>query len=89
MLSKAEEAALPGYLFKPAGEERETRTASDDYDPWGSTPLNDAVGSTLADLKAIVRRAENAIGSVTIITDGEENSSEKYTTEKVACMIEA
>lgn len=77
------------YLFKNQPVENVKHITSDDYVPWGSTPLNDAVGSTLADLKAIARRAENAIGSVTIITDGEENSSEKYTTEKVACMIEA
>lgn len=59
-----------------------------DYRPWGGTPLNDTVGSTLTDLKATVRQAENAIGSVTILTDGEENSSKRYTTEKVARMIE-
>ena len=61
---------------------------TEDYRPWGGTPLNDAVGSTLTDLKATVRQAENAIGSVTILTDGEENSSKRYTTEKVARMIE-
>jgi len=77
------------YLIKNLPVEKVKHITSDDYDPWGCTPLNDAVGSTLTDLKATVRRAENAIGSVTIITDGEENSSEKYTTEKVAGMIEA
>lgn len=75
------------YLIKNLPVGKVKHITLDDYDPWGSTPLNDAVGSTLSDLKATVRRAENAIGSVTIITDGEENSSEKYTIEKVARMI--
>ena len=60
---------------------------ADDYEPWGMTPLYDAVGSTLSDLKAAVAGAEMAIGSVTIITDGAENSSQDYDLRKVADMI--
>lgn len=59
------------------------------YTPWGSTPLYDAVGSTLADLKAVVKEKEMAIGNVTIITDGMENASKYYTREKVVQMIDA
>ena len=59
-----------------------------DYEPWGATPLNDAVGATLADLKAICKTQQDAIGSVTIITDGMENSSQEYSTAHVAKMIE-
>ncbi len=61
----------------------------DDYKPWGSTPLYDAVGSTLSDLKATTKGCEDAIGSVTIITDGYENSSTCYDLPKVAKMIAA
>ncbi len=57
------------------------------YRPNGMTPLYDAVGSTLVDLKTIVKECELAIGSVTIITDGYENASRHYTHEKVARMI--
>lgn len=60
-----------------------------DYEPWGCTPLYDAVGGTLADLKAATKDCEDAIGSVTIITDGYENSSTRYDLPKVAKMIAA
>lgn len=75
------------YIFKnmPIGEVR--NITGKDYEPWGCTPLNDAVGMTLADLKATTKTKENAIGSVTIITDGYENASKEYTVDKVAKMI--
>ncbi len=57
------------------------------YVPNGMTPLYDAVGSTLVDLKTIVEERQLAIGSVTIITDGYENASHHYSHEKVASMI--
>ncbi|MCC8070850.1 MAG: hypothetical protein LIO90_03495 [Bacteroidales bacterium] len=58
------------------------------YDPWGGTPLYDAVGSTLVDLRSVVNSKPMAIGSVTIITDGMENSSRHYTRARVANMID-
>ena len=75
------------YIFKnvPVGEVK--NITDKDYEPWGCTPLNDAVGMTLADLKATTKSKENAIGSVTIITDGYENASREYTIDKVAQMI--
>lgn len=60
-----------------------------DYEPWGSTPLYDAVGSTLSELRAIAQTHENATGIITIITDGYENSSTHYTLEKVTKIISA
>ncbi len=59
------------------------------YEPNGCTPLYDAVGSTLVDLKATTKEKDLAIGSVTIITDGMENSSRHYTHKQVADMISA
>lgn len=68
----------------------EARTISrEDYRPWGCTPLYDAVGSTLADLRAKIGDDVAATASVTIITDGMENSSTHYDREKVASMISA
>lgn len=77
------------YIIKnqPIGEAKNIGPA--DYEPWGGTPLYDAVGGTVAELKALTASKELAIGSVTIITDGYENSSEQYTQEKVANMISA
>ncbi len=59
------------------------------YEPNGCTPLYDAVGATLVDLKATVKEKELAIGSVTIITDGMENASRHYSHKQVADMISA
>ena len=59
------------------------------YKPWGATPLYDAVGSTLADLKAVTKDEEMAVGNVTIITDGMENASCHYSYAKVLQMIDA
>ncbi len=59
------------------------------YRPYGGTPLYEAVGSTLVDLKGKVDDKEFAVGPVTIITDGMENSSESYTPGKIVNMIEA
>lgn len=75
------------YLVKnqPIDEVKDITSA--DYNPEGCTPLNDAVGSTLTDLQYKTKGIEGAIGSVTIITDGEENSSTHYTTSKVSQMI--
>lgn len=77
------------YLVKnvPA---REVADINDElYLPCGNTPLYDAIGSTLADLKSLVKEKAMAIGNVTIITDGMENSSQHYDLRQVAKMISA
>ncbi len=77
------------YIIKNEPVDKVKHITGDDYEPCGCTPLYDAVGSTLTDLKATAKRSEDAIGSVTIITDGYENSSSHYSLAKVAKMIEA
>ena len=77
------------YLIKNLPVKDVKHITSKDYDPCGCTPLFDAVGSTLTDLKRKVDKEQSAIGSVTIITDGEENSSEHYTGSQVAEMIDS
>lgn len=76
------------YLIKNVPANAVQHITSEDYEPDGCTPLNDAVGMTLVDLKVSCKSKPNAIGSVTIITDGMENSSKEYTTTQVARMIE-
>ena len=76
------------YLIKNQPIDEVKHITDKDYEPYGCTPLNDAVGMTLADLKATCASKPNAIGSVTIITDGMENSSTEYSTSQVAKMIE-
>lgn len=75
------------YLFKNVPASAAMEIGPNDYKPYGGTPLLDAVGSCLADMKATVGDNPDAIGSVTIITDGEENSSVRYTYGQVARMI--
>lgn len=57
------------------------------YEPCGCTPMLDAIGQTLTDLKAIADTHEDAVATVTIITDGYENSSTQYTWQEVNRMI--
>lgn len=77
------------YIIKNAPAREVSDINGELYQPWGATPLYDAVGSTLVDLKSLVREKEMAIGNVTIITDGMENASSRYTLRQVAKMIAA
>ena len=58
-----------------------------DYRPNGCTPLFDALGFTLTELKEIMDQPDT-LGYVTIITDGEENSSRKYSLSQVRELID-
>lgn len=51
--------------------------------PRGLTPLNDAMGLTIA-------KAENAVGKVimVVMTDGQENASSEYTTEQIKKLVD-
>ena len=59
-----------------------------DYQPHGCTPLLDAMGESLSTLYARVKDDENATGVVTVITDGLENSSRKWSGTMVRQLIE-
>ena len=59
----------------------------DTYRPWGCTPLLDAVGNTLSELKTVAPTHEDSTGIVTIITDGMENSSTDFSWKQVADLI--
>ena len=75
------------YLLRnrPIAEAR--MLTAEDYRPNGCTPLYDAVGETLTDLEAVAETHDDAVASVTIITDGEENSSRRYSGSDVAKII--
>ncbi len=76
------------YIIKNAPADEVNHITDDDYQPWGGTPLFDAIGSTLSDLRAKVDNDTFAVGCVTIITDGMENASRLYTPERVVRMID-
>ena len=54
--------------------------------PECGTPLYDAIGKAVADLRRHVQDADKAL--VTIITDGEENSSKEYSGSAIKVLIE-
>ena len=56
------------------------------YNPGGGTPLYDAMGSAIAKVIAQIEDGDNVL--VTVITDGEENSSQEWTLKMVRTMIE-
>ena len=58
------------------------------YCPPGGTPLFDAMGETLTTLHERIKDDENATGVVTVITDGMENASRKWTGEALRQLIE-
>jgi len=59
-----------------------SNTFADDYKPHGFTALYDAIGTT------ITKHKESGLKTiVTILTDGEENSSKEYSKSKVAELI--
>lgn len=59
-----------------------------DYHPHGGTPLFDAMGDTLTRLHDRIKDNENATGVVTVITDGMENCSHKWSGEALRRLIE-
>ncbi len=73
------------YKNKPIADIADMTTEI--YKPWGATPLLDAVGSTLVDLRAIASTHEDSTAIVTIITDGMENASHHYSLPQVASLI--
>lgn len=75
------------YLVKNCKPEMLRHVRDTDYRPYGCTPLLDAVGSTLSELKSTAETHEDATGVITIMTDGYENSSTQYSWEKVAQLI--
>ena len=58
----------------------------EDYTPGGCTPLYDAIGKGISKVNAQIEEGDHVL--VTIITDGEENSSQEWTLEMVRTMIE-
>ena len=56
------------------------------YCPGGGTPLYDAIGKGISKTNAQIKDGDHVL--VTIITDGEENSSEEWTLKMIRTMIE-
>ena len=74
------------YKNKPITEVDDLNTEV--YRPCGCTPMLDAIGSTMTDLEAVAETHEDATGTITIITDGMENSSRQYTHHQAGMIID-
>ena len=59
------------------------------YDPCCYTPLFDAIGKTVKELKRKTAEIEGAAFLVTIITDGYENASKEWDSKSVAKLIDS
>lgn len=57
----------------------------DQYQPYGGTPLYDAMGFSITALKELVKEGDNVL--VTVITDGFENSSRYYSAEMIKELV--
>ncbi len=58
------------------------------YQPSGGTPLYDAIGLSVTKLRLDLAAQENANVLVTILTDGEENSSREFNGQQIKTLIE-
>lgn len=58
----------------------------EEYNPCGGTPLYDAIGFGISSIRKAVTDDDSVI--VTIITDGEENSSKEYRGKAIATIID-
>ena len=72
------------YDNTPAAQTKDL--AWEAYNPCAATPLYDAIGKGISKVQAQTSDDDNVL--VTIITDGEENSSEEWTLKMVRTMIE-
>jgi hypothetical protein len=61
----------------------------DKYDPCCCTPLFDAIGKTVKELKRKTAEIEGAAFLVTIITDGYENASKEWDSKSLAKLIDS
>ena len=59
----------------------------DQYQPYGNTPLYDAMGFSINALRKLVKEGDHVL--VTVITDGFENSSRHFTAEMIKEIVDA
>ena len=60
----------------------------DQYSPSSLTPLRDAIGTSVLELEKLLATDDSAKVLVTILTDGNENSSREFSEEQIRNLIE-
>lgn len=74
------------YVVKDKPVVKVNELQSQDYSPNSCTPLYDAIGYTLTDLKELL--GEDVAAYVTIITDGYENDSHHFNLKMIRALID-
>lgn len=59
-----------------------------DYQPYGCTPLYDAMGQSINRLYQLIKEDNDASAIVTVMTDGLENASKEYNGQQLKSLIE-
>lgn len=73
-------------LYNAVPAEQATDIPSAMYNPSGCTPLYDAIGQGITELRRTKAATDSVL--VTIVTDGEENSSTEYNHAAITALIE-
>lgn len=76
------------YVHKCTPAKDTINLTEKDYHPCACTPLLDAMGLALTDLERETEKYEDAVGMVTVITDGYENASKEYTYPMIQQLVE-
>lgn len=74
------------YIFQNVPIEETRDLTPEDYKPNGCTPLYDAIGYTVTQLRSFIAGSDS-VGVVTILTDGYENASRKWYLQSVVDLI--
>ncbi len=74
------------FIYNGTPAEKTKDITTEQYRPGECTPLYDAMGVSINDLRT--RVADEDIVMVTVITDGEENSSQVYTSAMVKALVD-
>ena len=74
------------HIYNATAAANAVDITTEQYRPWGGTPLFDAMGKAITDLETIVK--DDDIVLVTVITDGYENASREYSCEAVKALVD-
>ncbi len=76
------------YIYRCTPAAQVVNLTQEQYQPCACTPLLDALGMSLTELEQEVNRYDDAVGMVTIITDGYENASHEYNYKHIHALID-
>ncbi len=77
------------HVFDKIAVNDATLLKMEDYQPCCCTPLYDAMGFTINNMRKHVKDIQEAVVVVTIITDGLENASKEYTGSSIKTLVES